>query len=436
MSDLKNKTGLIEPAPGIRKGLAELPGHLNAETISAGLIAAIFGCTGPPLIIMNAAMAAGYTSGQTISWLCSVCVFGGLLSLLLALRYQQPITGAWSIPIAVMLGSTLTFFNINQAVGAYLLAGILVLLLGLSGLVGKVMRLLPIPIVMGMIAGAMIKFGTGMILSVQSLPVVCGSALLGYLVCIKFIKKIPPVLGALVIGIAVAFFTNSIDIANSQYSFVLPSLFAPQFSLDAFLSISIPVAILVIGAENAQATGVLLTEGYKAPINFMTIVSGFGGIFTSFFGGHNANIAGPMTAICASDAAGKDTAGRYAATVVNGVLFAGFGLIASVAVTFIESVPKPLIGVVAGLAMIGVLTQAFEQAFSKGKFKTGAFFALVIAMSGISIAKISAPFWALIVGVIVSLIIEPKDFENESSPEKNADAGFKIKTADAQLESN
>ena len=65
---------------------------------------------------MNAAMVAGYTSAQTISWLCLVCVFGGLLSLLLALRYQQPIIGAWSIPIAVILGNTLTFFNINQAV--------------------------------------------------------------------------------------------------------------------------------------------------------------------------------------------------------------------------------------------------------------------------------------------------------------------------------
>ncbi|MCG8564370.1 MAG: benzoate/H(+) symporter BenE family transporter, partial [Desulfobacterales bacterium] len=196
---------------------------------------------------------------------------------------------------------------------------------------------------------------------------------------------------------------------------VLPSFYAPEFTLDAFFSISVPVAILVIGAENAQATGVLLTEGYKPPINFMTIISGIGGIMTSFFGGHNANIAGPMTAICASEAAGENKDGRYAATVINGILFAGFGVIASIAVTFIQGVPKPLIGMVAGLAMIGVLTQAFEQAFAKGKFKVGAFFALVIAMSGISVAKISAPFWALVVGVIISLIIEPQDFKSKST---------------------
>ena len=109
---------------------------------------------------MNAAMAAGSPPAQTISWLCSVCALGGILSLVLALGHKQPITGAWSIPIAVILGNTLTFFTINQAVGAYLPAGIIVLIPGLSGLVGKVMRLLPIPIVMGMIAGAMIKFGT------------------------------------------------------------------------------------------------------------------------------------------------------------------------------------------------------------------------------------------------------------------------------------
>lgn len=32
-------------------------------------------------------------------------------------------------------------------------------------------------------------------------------------------------------------------------------------------------------------------------------------------------------------------------------------------------------------------------------------------MSGITIFKVSAPFWALIGGVIVSMIVEPKDFD-------------------------
>ncbi len=405
--------------PGIRNGIADLPNHLNAKTIGAGLIATVFGCTGPPLIIMSSAMNAGYTTTQTISWLASVCFFGGLISVIMALRYKQPIVGAWSIPVAVMLGNTLTFFSIEQAVGAYLMGGLLVLILGVSGLVGKIMRLLPMPIVMGMIAGAMIKFGTDMISSIEALPVICGAALAAYFLAARFFRLFPPALGALVVGIVVAVFYGGMNFSGGNYSLVLPTVFVPSFSFDAFLSISLPLALLVIGAENAQATGVLLTEGYKPPVNAMTVASGIGGIVSSFFGGHNANVAGPMTAICASGEAGQDKEGRYAAAVVNGILFAGFGVFASVAVALIQSVPSPLVSVVAGLAMIGVLIQSFEQAFVTGRFRVGAFFALVIAMSGITIFQISAPFWALIGGVLVSLIIEPKDFVVPGSAGQN-----------------
>lgn len=396
--------------PGIRNGIADLSNHLNAKTIGAGLIATIFGCTGPPLIIMSSAMNAGYTTTQTISWLASVCFFGGLISVIMALRYKQPIVGAWSIPVAVMLGNTLAFFSIEQAVGAYLMGGLLVLILGVSGLVAKIMQLLPMPIVMAMIAGAMIKFGIDMISSIEALPVICGTAMAAYFFVARFLTRFPPALGALAGGIVVSAFYGGINFSGGDFSLVLPTVFIPSLSFDAFLSISLPLALLVIGAENAQATGVLLTEGYKPPVSAMTVASGVGGIVSSFFGGHNANVAGPMTAICASGEAGKDKEGRYAAAVVNGVLFAGFGVFASVAVALIQSVPSPLVSLVAGLAMIGVLIQSFEQAFVTGRFKVGAFFALVIAMSGVSIFQISAPFWALIGGVLVSLITENEDF--------------------------
>lgn len=50
------------------------------------------------------------------------------------------------------------------------MAGVLVLLLGLSGVIGRVMRWLPMPIVMAMIAGALIRFGTGVVTAVGTAP--------------------------------------------------------------------------------------------------------------------------------------------------------------------------------------------------------------------------------------------------------------------------
>ena len=402
---------LYEKGPGFASGLAGLKDSLHAKALTAGFVAAVFGCTGPALIVMSAAQAGNLTQPQAISWIFSIYFFGGLISLILALYYKQPINGAYSIPGAVMLISSLKEYGFQDASGAYLVAGIIVLVLGLSGLIGKVMKWLPVPIVMAMIAGAMVRFGTGIITSAVAAPAIGVATLVGYFAAPKISKKIPPILLSLISGMAAAAVTGQMNFANVKYTMVAPSLVMPTFDIGAIISIAIPLAVLVLGAENAQAYGVLLSQGFKPPINAMTVISGLGGIVTAFFGGHNANIAGPMTAICSSGEAGEDKEKRYGATVVNGVLFGAFGLIASIAVAFVAGLPKHLIGIIAGLAMIGVLISSFEYAFATKKFRTGAFFALMIAISGVAFFKIASPFWALIGGVVASLIVEPRDFQ-------------------------
>nr|WP_245523159.1 benzoate/H(+) symporter BenE family transporter [Thermosediminibacter oceani] len=409
-TSLKNEP-VWEKGPGFQEGLRDLRSKLNANTFTAGVVAAIFGCTGPALIVMNAAQNGKLTDAQTISWLFSVYFFGGLISIILGFYYKMPINGAYSIPGAVMLASALPLFSFNEAVGAYFIAGVLVLLLGFSGLIGRVMRWIPLPIVMAMIAGAMFRFGLEIVTSAQKAPVIAGAALAAYFIGYRLNKKISPILWSLIVGVVAALLTGGFEFENIKIAWIMPRIFAPTFSMGAFFGIAIPLAVLVIGAENAQAYGVLTAQGYKAPINAMTVISGIGGIVTSFFGGHNANIAGPMTAICSSEEAGPDKSGRYAATIVNGILFGSFGLFASAAVPFVKALPSNLVSMLAGLAMIGVLISAFEQAFAARKFKFGAFFALIIAMSGLTLFKISAPFWSLVGGVLASLIMEPDDFE-------------------------
>lgn len=80
------------------------------------------------------------------------------------------------------------------------------------------------------------------------------------------------------------------------------------------------------------------------------------------------------------------------------------------AVAFIKVLLVEFINIVAGLSMIGVLIGAFELAFSVKRFRTGAIFSLLIAMSGINIFFVSAPFWSLVGGILVSYITEPYDY--------------------------
>ncbi|MET3322633.1 benzoate/H(+) symporter BenE family transporter [Peribacillus butanolivorans] len=393
--------------------------HLNVRTVSAGTLAAIFGCTGPSLIIINGASNGELTETQMISWLFAIYFFGGILGILISVRNKQPIAGAYSIPGAVLVVGSLSNYSLNEAAGAYLAAGLIVFMLGIAGVIGKVMHWIPVPIVMSMVVGTMISFGTEMIASLEKAPIIAGSSILVYLLSFRYIKKFPPILISFAVAIILSIWMGEFQVKDVSSVFVVPQLVTPSFNIDAIISMGIPLALLVIGAENAQATGVLNTQGYKPPVNEMTILSGIGGVITSFFGGHNANIAGSMTAICASKEAGQ-MEGRYAAVVVCGVLFSTFGLFAGTVMPFVAAMPKVLISTVAGLAMMGVLLSSLQEAFSKPQFQVGSFFALIIAMSGVHFYDISSPFWAILGGVAVSLIIEKPDFKTIIQQSKNS----------------
>ncbi len=394
-------------APGWMSGLRGLPAALNLNSVSAGLVAAIFGCSGPALIVIGAAQAGHLSNGQTVAWLLAIYLLGGIISVFMGMRYRMPITGAYSIPGAAIMTSAFASFSYEEAIGAFIMAGVIVLLLGVTGLIGRIMRWVPMPIVMAMIAGAMIRFGVAAVDSVSAAPLIAGLAALAFFLTGRLTNRVPPVLAALIVGLIATIATGQLQTGTSHIAFVMPEFTAPVFTLGAFFGIAVPMAALVIGAENAQAIGVLMAEGYKPPINAMTIISGVGGILAGMMGGHNANIAGPMTAICSSEQAGEDKEKRYGATVVNGVLFGAFGMVAGLAVPFVMALPKPLIGVVAGLAMIGVLVSSLQGAFGpRLGNQVGAFVAFVVGMSSLNLLGISAPFWALVFGVIASVLAD------------------------------
>ncbi len=382
---------------------------LNLSTISTAVVTASFGCTGPALIIIGGAANGGLTYAQTISWLFAIYFFSGLLGIYLALKYRQPIAGAYTIAGAVLVSGSLTNFTLNEAIGAYLIANILVLMLGLSGLIDKVMKWMPTPIVMAMIVGVMIRFAIDMITSITISPLLAGSAILAFLLSSRFFKKVPPVLSALLVAVPLAFLTNAFQFQGGQDLLIVPQLIMPAFSMEAVVSISIPLALLIICSENAQATGVLMAQGYQPPNNAMAISGSAIGLVASFFGAHAINIAGPGTAICAANEVGnKDT--RYAASFVNGFFHILYGLFASLVVPFVIAMPSVIVTVIAGLAMLGVLTKSLKTAFSNSQFQMGAFFALIIGLSDVNFFHISAPLWAIIGGLLISFLIEKEHF--------------------------
>jgi benzoate membrane transport protein len=71
--------------------------------------------------------------------------------------------------------------------------------------------------------------------------------------------------------------------------------------------------------------------------------------------------------------------------------------------------PPAFIATLAGLAMLRVLQTAFAVSF-QGRFTLGALVTFLVTVAGIPIFNIGAPFWALIAGSAVSLLLERADW--------------------------
>ena len=395
----------LEPPTDIRANLRDLPRCVTVSTVSAGLVAALLGVTGPVILLIQAATAAGLTPAQLNSWVFAVLVGGGTASLFLALVYRQPICGAYSIAGAALLVTTLPGYSLGEAVGAYLISGLAIAALGLTGWFGRAMARIPPEIVSGMLAGVLFRFGTGIFTPLADQPLLVLAMVLTFLLLQRLGWRTSTV-GALVVGMALAAAGGQFRLEQVALGFALPELYPPEFSLQAMLSLSLPLTLLALTSQNAPGIGILQAQGYPAPSNAMTLVSGLWSVVTAPLGGHGVNIAAPMTAICAAPTAHPDPWGRYAATVVNGVLFAGVGVVGATATTIILALPPSVIGVVAGLAMVPPLMQSLRGSVGQERHAYGAFFALAIAASNVTLLSVGAPFWALLGGLLVSRLLD------------------------------
>ncbi len=398
----------LEPARDIRRTLRDLPRYTTPSTVAAGFIAALPGITGPWLLAYQAARAAGYPPAAINSWILAIFVGSGLLSLLLALLYREPICGAYSIAGSALLVPVLAQFSLAEAAGAFLLSGLLVTLVGLSGLFGWLMEHIPNEVIMGMLAGVLLRFGIGIFDALAEQPLLVGLMLAAYLATVRFLPQFPPVLSALAIGVATAGLTGQFEPGSVRFGLSQPILVRPNFNLNALFSVALPLTLLAIASQNAPGIGILRANGYQPPVNAVTIFSGVGSVLTAPLLGHGINVAAPMTALCANPAVHPDPRGRYVATVSNGIWFIAFGLVGATAISLIQALPAAFVLVIAGLALFPVLGQAFRLSLGPVKHAVPAAFTLLIAASNLSLLGINATFWAIVAGLALARFLRPE----------------------------
>ncbi len=377
----------------------------NMAAVWAGLTAFVWYGFGALPLHLEVAGQLGLSASEASSWIFIIWFSGAITSIVLTLYYRLPIPITWTIPGLIYLGTLAGQFTFADLVGANLMAGAAILLLGAFGIGERIMAWLPLPIVMGMFGGSILVYVTRMVAASVEDVFVAGITLASYLVG-RFIAspRVPPMgLAVIVGGMAVFVFG---DTTTEVISWSLPDLAVPgmSFSLPAFVAVSLPMIVLAMGLGNVQGLGFLLSQGYRVPVTAVTVAVGLNSMVNTVLGGHPAAIARTGAAILAGPDAGPKQ-GRYWANLIAATLTISIALGAGTLTSLLAVLPRSFVVTLAGLAILASLQSALETAFG-GKLRFGALAALAVAATPFSVFGITSAFWAILAGIAASFMAE------------------------------
>ena len=381
------------------------PGYL-----ANGLIGFIFSATGPVAIILAVGSRGGLSQAELASWVFGVFFVNGLLTLAMSWRYRMPLGFAWTIPGTVLVGPALQHLSFAEVIGAFYATSLVVLLMGLSGWVKRFMQALPMPIVMGMVAGVFLRFGLDLVRALHADVAIAGPMVIAFLLLSAHPalgRRIPPVIGALLAGALAIALLGRIDAGTlGSFTFAQPLLQAPVWSVAALVELVVPLAITVLVVQNGQGVAVLKAAGHEPPVNTIAAVCGIGAAFSAAVGAVSTCLTGPTNALLTSSG---ERERHYIGALCFGAFGVLFGLMAPTFTGLMLAAPPEFIMVLGGLAMLRVLQGAFLSSFG-GRFSLGALISMLVTVADISLLNIGAAFWGLLAGFVVSWMMEKGDF--------------------------
>jgi benzoate membrane transport protein len=181
---------------------------------SNGLVSWLFAVSAPVAIILAVGSNGGLAENAIASWIFGVFFINGLITILLSWYYRQPLVMLWTIPGAVLVGQSFNHLTFSEIVGAYYGTSALMFLLGATGWVKRAMVLMPMPIVMGMVAGVFLRFGLDLVHAILTDTAMAGPMVAIWLLLTAFPqlgRRYPPIIGALLAGALATFICGRFD---------------------------------------------------------------------------------------------------------------------------------------------------------------------------------------------------------------------------------
>ncbi|MCK4207700.1 benzoate/H(+) symporter BenE family transporter [Brucella pituitosa] len=372
--------------------------------VVAGLISVIVNYGGTFILVFQAAKVAGLSPELTASWVWSVSIGVGLTGLFLSWRYREPIITAWSTPAAAFLVTALATTPYAEAVGAFMISAAAFVALGLSGYFEKVIRLIPSGVASGLLAGILLQFGIGAFGGASLDPLLVGLLIVAYVVLKRFSARYA-VVGILLLGLAFLLIQGRVDLSGLKLEFAAPVFTMPEFSLNALLSVALPLFLITLTGQYMPGMLVLRNDGFKTSANPIVTVTGFGSLMMALFGSHAFNIAAITAAIATGKEAHEDSSKRWIAGIAAGCFYVLVGVFGVTLAAVFMAFPATFITTLAGLALLGTIGGSLAGAMADPLSREAALITFLAAAANINMLGIGGAFWGLVIGLIAYMVL-------------------------------
>lgn len=386
---------LCPSLPAVSGNLPASDGHAAI----AGVVTGVVGFTSSFAVVLTGLRAVGASSAQAGSGLLVLCVTMGLGCVLFSWRLRMPVTMAWSTPGAALLTSAaLPAGGFPAAVGAFILAGLLLALTGLIRPLGRLIESIPTPLAHAMLAGVLLSLCVAPFRSLVAAPAAVAPVVIAWFV-LTLLARRWAVPGALVVAIVVMAVTGVFGQLSAAAFMPRVEWVTPVMDPAALAAVGLPLYIVTMTSQNIPGIAVLGSFGYRPGMRAPLLYTGGATAVGALGGAHAINLAAISAALAAGPSAHPDQSRRWIAGVSCGLTYLLFGPLSAGVTAMASAAPEGLIESIAGLALIATFAASAAGALAAEATRESAAITFLVAASGATVAGIGSAFWGLVIGV-------------------------------------
>lgn len=373
--------------------------RLPVSALSAAAVGTIVGFGGTVALVVQAGHGLGASPDQIVSMVTALCLGIAVPGMLLSWRLRVPVILAWSTPGAALLAASTLGLGWPTAVGAFVIAGGLMVVIGLVPALGRLAARIPGGIASAMLAGVLLPFCLKLFLVFPTDLALAAGLFAVFLVMRRLAPTwaLPAVLAGAFLVLALR---GQVTTPPGTGLFGQLSPVLPVFDLKAAISLALPLFLVTLVSQNLPGLVVLRAAGYEPPPQPLLLSTGLATVVLAPFGAYGINMAAIVAAICTGPDAHPDREKRWIVGVLYGGLYLLVALFAAPLAGLFIAMPPGALAVLTGLALIGPLTGALSGAMAEPDHREAAVIAFAATASGVALFGIGSAFWGLLAGFV------------------------------------